>query len=260
MENGHCAYYAGIIEEFLDDSQSVEELTELLVSTDTAIRQDRLTNEEQARAWKSEIEFLRKFLDLEQLSKATIALEVDTGGSGGRADVILCGREENKRPHIILLELKTWHTQRRSTRRYEIRPYHDADGKMLFVNLYTYQSEPVFAQVSSSLERDPRRQVNLYRENLVHALTRRFPGKSLQRVVESGVVLYNCAKLNEDFRIALNYVTPPDDPVAIDTPLYTVKEENGSSSLEALHEQLISKLQGGDGEGVYQKVVEALTK
>ncbi len=260
MSPNDGAYYAETVEQFLADAESVETLTERLVAAHTEQQPERVLSEEQLGAWKSEIIFLKKFIDAPELHDAAIALEMKTGHTNGRIDAVLCGRNEGNKPRFVLLEFKTWHTRRRHCRRYEVWPYHTAETKALLVNLFSYDSDAlVFARVSTSVEDDPRTQVERYRRQVLEALSEAYEGR-YESSVHAAVVLYNCAKLSETSRTALNYVNPPDGVVAQTIPLYTIQGENGAHSIEGLRDFLIVQLRGGDGKRVCDQLLSVLAQ
>lgn len=209
---------------------------------------------EQVNAWASEFDFLRKNFDDEHLQDAYLALEMPLLKTRERADALLFGRNENGEGRISLMEFKTWHTKRIKQRRYEIHPYINGDVRRLFVNLFTYNSG-VDVQINSELCEDPRRQVLRYYDNLFQAMKNSRLGISPD-VIQPSVVFYNCAKLSEEFRFALDRVL--EQSVFEKVPLYTRKSENGAKSLDELVEALRSNTAKNDGEILFQKTLAAV--
>lgn len=227
---------------------------EFLAERHTEFSGGKSPDVEQVNAWASEFDFLRKNFGDERLQKAHLAIEMPLWRTRERADALLFGRNEEGHGRISLMEFKTWHTRRRSQRRYEIYPYIKGDDKRLFVNLLTYDAD-VIAQISSDLVEDPRKQVLRYYDNLLRALRNKNSNISPD-VIQPSVVLYNCAKLSKTFRDALDRVL--EQSIFEKVPLYTERSENGAKSLDQLTEALANNTVKNDGETLFQKTLAAI--
>lgn len=248
------AYYAASVKDFLVDAADPDMLAEVLLHAHESYDPEHPTSEEQKRAWISEVRFLQySFRDIPELEDMFVALEMPLNKTGERIDIVLCGRNGTP-PFVHILEAKTWHTTRRKGRRYKIYPYHgNRLGKRLFINLYDFQGE-IVTKIRSAIFKDPREQVELYRSRVVEALNRHTQRNTANRVFAS-VVLYNCKKITEEFRFALDYC---GDGQPFETiPIYTQRAENGSRAIA----DLIDMLKVGivnDGKSVYETLMEAL--
>jgi len=251
------SYYADGVKNFLRVTESPDDFIGQLSEAHRRFNQKEEPAEEQVRAWRSEVIFLRKFLEEANIPDAYLILEMLVGQTRERADAVICGRDEQSNAQVSLLELKTWHTSRRNSRRYDIHPFHSPRGKGLFINLYTYDQEAI-AQVSSSFEVDPREQVLRYRDQLCRVLKGSYPSLDSEKIVHASALLYNCTKLSEKFRQALDYNFQPN--VFEQVPIYTRRAENGSRSIGELSELLRARAAKGEGVDVFNKLMAAISK
>jgi len=247
-------YYDSTVEDFLNSDFNRDSFSEFLVEKHLEFSEGNPPEVEQVNAWKSEFDFLKRSFDDEHLHKAYLALEMPLWRTRDRADALLFGRNENGEGRISLMEFKTWHTQRRKQRRYEIYPYINGDVKKLFINLFTYKSNVDF-QINSDLHEDPRKQVLRYYDNLFQAMKNSRLDISPD-VIQPSVVLYNCAKLSEEFRFALDRVL--EQSIFEKVPLYAEQSENGAKSLDELIEALRLNTAKNDGEALFKKTLKAI--
>lgn len=258
------ALYSATVEDFLLAAKTPDKITDILKEGYCGLNVGPELSEEQCGAWTSEVLFLRdKLLGAEEvkgeIQGAVITLEMPVGNRGERVDAVLCGQEELGKPHVSLMEFKTWHSERKNGRRYEFHAFHDADNRGLLINLITLKDEAQWDHLSSSIVIDPRQQVYNYRRVILEILGN-IPGKkNPDEIVEAMVVLYNLAKPSRSFQDAMNYAIPSDDQVARVVPIYTQRAENGSHSMEELKDRIVRNFRGGNGEKIYRHLWQRLS-
>ena len=258
MSQFRAAFYAASIEQFLRDARGNDDVTTQLVTAYTQYY-DAPPSDEQIGAWSSAVKKLRYYLRCDGLAHAVIALEFPVDGNGRRADVVLCGRDaERGYPHVAILELKTWHTRKRKDRRYDFRACNTDGGRQLLVNLYTINGG-VATRLSSTIEQDPRHQVDGYRRCIVEQFERALARRVDDRLVSAGVLLYNVVHFPKTLRAAFDLVIPPDDAIAVRTPIYTGHGHNKTRSLTALQEEWVSRFAAGRGDEVYEKLCSVMS-
>lgn len=243
------AYYLGQLEDFLERSRDAQGFAQYLSSRHRLLNNDQEPDEDQSNTWVAEVMALRKILK-DQREDLVIALEASVARTNERADVLLCGTNEEGACCYDIIEAKGWHTARRdslpkianvySRRRYDIAEYHEEGAKkQLSVNLrrYKHGDNRRLFETTTRVSPDPRNQVWRYREQLNQTLAAMYPDHDC--LIDASVLLYNQASVRLDLREVLEYGI--EDDVIEAVPIYTRNRSGGSRSFQSLQKHIRTK-------------------
>jgi hypothetical protein len=260
MEGGYTpeAYYVGTIPDFFEDSRNSWVIPNHLESVHKLLCPDLDPSSiEQKRAWESSIYFLRRLLEEADLNEdQLVVLEPILASTRKRIDVLLLGKDQERNTNAAILELKTWHTRRRKGRRYEIIPRRlSSEDTTISISLFSRTNDTSKEDTESwVLDETPRIQATAYAREM-RTLLKASQCAPLPKI-SSCVVLYNCTKLSQALRAALEYNLPEN--IVYNVPIFTRDGCDGSLSLSDLAEKIHDKIALGEGEVAYQEILPAL--
>jgi hypothetical protein len=220
------AYYVSSAAQFLQDARNISNVLITLKQGHNHYRPKDLLSDEQVRAWESSIRFIRGFLKRANLTNdQAIALEAVIRGTRQGIDLLIAGESEAGKKMASLLELKTWHTSRKSGRKYDLRPQAETiDCTDILVSLHTYADKQTKQEiVSREVQQNPRLQVKGYAHDLRQQINKAPNGIDVPGL-SSCVVLYNCTQLSQLARTAFENAL--DEKTITNIPLITKAQDN----------------------------------